>query len=90
SQTPASPSDPAQSGTSPVTPPSATRNRRTPPRRSRRSVGFVGNSQTGTTPSAVDKSELQTLVEDLERRLQGLAGLSPEVLEEAQRILREA
>ncbi|CKC37917.1 surface anchored protein [Streptococcus pneumoniae] len=80
----------ALSGTSPVTPPSATRNRRTPPRRSRRSVGFVGNSQTGTTPSAVDKSELQTLVEDLERRLQGLAGLSPEVLEEAQRILREA
>ena len=90
SQTPASPSDTAQSGTSPVTPPSATRNRRTPPRRARRSVGFVGNSQTGTNPSAVDKSELRTLVEDLERRLQDLAGLSPEVLEEAQRILGEA
>ncbi|MDS2573337.1 DUF1542 domain-containing protein, partial [Streptococcus pneumoniae] len=40
--------DAAQSGTNPVTPPSATRSRRTPPRRSRRSVGFVGNSQTGT------------------------------------------
>ncbi|MEZ7553400.1 hypothetical protein O3637_08375, partial [Streptococcus pseudopneumoniae] len=90
SQTPASPSDPTQSGTSPVTPPAATRNRRTPPRRSRRSVGFVGNSQTGTTPSAVDKSQLQTLVEDLERRLKELEGLSPEVFEEAQRILREA
>ncbi|WP_249339441.1 DUF1542 domain-containing protein [Streptococcus pseudopneumoniae] len=72
------------------TSPSATRNRRTPPRRSRRSVGFVGNSQTGTTPSAVDKSELQSLVEDLERRLQDLADLSPEALEEAQSILREA
>ncbi|CEY32332.1 surface anchored protein [Streptococcus pneumoniae] len=71
-------------------PPSATRNRRTPPRRARRSVGFVGNSQTGTTPSAVDKSELQSLVEELERRLQDIAGLSPEALEEAQRILREA
>ncbi|WP_262082202.1 DUF1542 domain-containing protein [Streptococcus sp. Marseille-Q5855] len=70
--------------------PASTRNRRTPPRRSRRSVEFVGNSQTGTNPSAVDKSELQTLVEDLERRLQGLAALSPEALEEAQRILREA
>ncbi|VNM35769.1 surface anchored protein [Streptococcus pneumoniae] len=69
---------------------SATRNRRTPPRRARRSVGFVGNSQTGTTPSAVDKSELRTLVEDLERRLQDLAGLSPEALEEAHRILGEA
>ncbi|CGF07014.1 DUF1542 domain-containing protein [Streptococcus pneumoniae] len=80
----------AQSGTNPVTPPSTTRSRRTPPRRSRRSVGFVGNSQTGTTPSAVDKSELQSLVEDLERRLQDLADLSPESLEEAQRILREA
>ncbi|WP_050084082.1 DUF1542 domain-containing protein, partial [Streptococcus pneumoniae] len=90
SQTPASPSDTDQSGTSPVNPPSATRNRRTPPRRARRSVGFVGNSQTGTNPSAVDKSELRTLVEDLERRLQDLAGLSPEVLEEAQRILGEA
>ncbi|WP_173283243.1 DUF1542 domain-containing protein, partial [Streptococcus sp. 1449] len=90
SQTPASPSDTAQSGTSPVTPPSATRNRRTPPRRARRSVGFVGNSQTGTIPSAVDKSELRTLVEELERRLQDLAGLSPEALDEAQRILREA
>ncbi|WP_173279773.1 DUF1542 domain-containing protein, partial [Streptococcus sp. 2785] len=90
SQTPVSPSDSAQSGTSPVNPPSATRNRRTPPRRARRSVGFVGNSQTGTNPSAVDKSELRTLVEDLERRLQDLAGLSPEVLEEAQRILGEA
>lgn len=89
-QTPESPSDPSQSGTNPVTPPSATRNRRTPPRRVRRSVGFVGNSQTATTPSAVDKSELQSLVEDLERRLQDLAGLSPEILEEAQRILREA
>ncbi|SNC83031.1 surface anchored protein [Streptococcus pneumoniae] len=66
------------------------RSRRTPPRRSRRSVGFVGNSQTGTTPSAVDKSELQSLVEDLERRLQDLADLSPEALEEAQSILREA
>ena len=83
-------SDPTQSGTSPVNPQSATRNRRTPPRRSRRSVGFVGNSQTGTTPSAVDKSELQSLVEELERRLQDIAGLSPEALEEAQRILREA
>lgn len=62
----------------------------TPPRRARRSVGIVGNSQTGTTPSAVDKSELRTLIEDLERRLQNLAGLSPEALEEAQRILREA
>ncbi|MDS3120968.1 DUF1542 domain-containing protein, partial [Streptococcus pneumoniae] len=62
------------------------RSRRTPPRRSRRSVGFVGNSQTGTTPSAVDKSELRTLVEDLERRLKELEGLSPE----AQSILREA
>ncbi|MDG8791649.1 hypothetical protein RKW79_00005, partial [Streptococcus pneumoniae] len=82
--------DAAQSGTNPVTPPSATRSRRTPPRRSRRSVGFVGNSQTGTTPSAVDKSELQSLVDDLERRLQDLADLSPESLEEAQRILREA
>ncbi|CJF01507.1 surface anchored protein [Streptococcus pneumoniae] len=82
--------DAAQSGTNPVTPPSATRSRRTPPRRSRRSVGFVGNSQTGTTPSAVDKSELQSLVEDLERRLQDLADLSPEALEEAQSILREA
>ena len=71
-------------------PPSTTRNRRTPPRRARRSVGFVGNSQTGTTPSAVDKSELQSLVEDLERRLQDIEGLSPEALEEAQRILREA
>ncbi|WP_152312820.1 DUF1542 domain-containing protein, partial [Streptococcus pneumoniae] len=80
----------AQSGTNPVTPPSTTRSRRTPPRRSRRSVGFVGNSQTGTTPSAVDKSELQSLVEDLERRLQDLADLSPEALEEAQSILREA
>jgi len=90
SQTPTSPSNPAQSGISPVNPPSATRNRRTPPRRARRSVGFVGNSQTGTNPSAVDKSELRTLVEDLERRLQDLAGLSPEVLEEAQRILGEA
>ncbi|VMK70320.1 surface anchored protein [Streptococcus pneumoniae] len=90
SQTLASPSDTDQSGTSPVNPPAATRNRRTPPRRARRSVGFVGNSQTGTTPSAVDKSELRTLVEDLERRLQDLAGLSPEVLEEAQRILGEA
>ena len=89
-QAPASPSTPDQSGTSPVTPPSATRNRRTPPRRARRSVGFVGNSQTGTTPSAVDKSELRTLVEELERRLQDLAGLSPEVLEEAHRILGEA
>ncbi|WP_152161819.1 DUF1542 domain-containing protein, partial [Streptococcus pneumoniae] len=79
----------AQSGTNPVTPPSTTRSRRTPPRRSRRSVGFVGNSQTGTTPSAVDKSELQSLVEDLERRLQDLADLSPEALEEAQSILRE-
>ncbi|KGI30307.1 putative FmtB protein [Streptococcus pneumoniae] len=69
---------------------SGTRNRRTPPRRARRSVGFVGNSQTGTTPSAVDKSELRTLVEDLERRLKELEGLSPEALEEAQRILREA
>ncbi|CJQ15389.1 surface anchored protein [Streptococcus pneumoniae] len=66
------------------------RSRRTPPRRSRRSVGFVGNSQTGTTPSAVDKSELQSLVDDLERRLQDLADLSPEALEEAQSILREA
>ncbi|MFR6956028.1 hypothetical protein ACLVQ7_11155, partial [Streptococcus pneumoniae] len=82
--------DAAQSGTNPVTPPSTTRSRRTPPRRSRRSVGFVGNSQTGTTPSAVDKSELQSLVEDLERRLQDLADLSPEALEEAQSILREA
>ncbi|WP_152160869.1 DUF1542 domain-containing protein, partial [Streptococcus pneumoniae] len=81
--------DAAQSGTNPVTPPSTTRSRRTPPRRSRRSVGFVGNSQTGTTPSAVDKSELQSLVEDLERRLQDLADLSPEALEEAQSILRE-
>ncbi|WP_173235060.1 DUF1542 domain-containing protein, partial [Streptococcus sp. 544] len=90
SQTPASLSDSAQSGTSPVNPTAATRNRRTPPRRARRSVGFVGNSQTGTNPSAVDKSELRTLVEDLERRLQDLAGLSPEVLEEAQRILGEA
>ncbi|CKJ35472.1 surface anchored protein [Streptococcus pneumoniae] len=72
------------------TSPSATRNRRTPPRRSRRSVGFVGNSQTGTTPSAVDKSELQSLVDDLEHRLQDLADLSPEALEEAQSILREA
>lgn len=90
SQTPASPSDSAQPETSPVTPPSATRNRRTPPRRARRSVGFVGNSQTATTPSAVDKSELRTLVEDLERRLQDIAGLSPEVLEEAHRILGEA
>lgn len=90
SQTPAPPSDTAQSGTSPVTPTSATRNRRTPPRRTRRSVGFVGNSQTGTTPSAVDKSELRTLIEDLERRLKELAGLSPEALEEAQRILGEA
>jgi len=80
----------AQSGTNPVTPPSTTRSRRTPPRRSRRSVGFVGNSQTGTTPSAVDKSELRTLVEDLERRLKELEGLSPEALEKAQRILREA
>ncbi|RJP80757.1 DUF1542 domain-containing protein, partial [Streptococcus pseudopneumoniae] len=71
-------------------PPAATRNRRTPLRRSRRSVGFVGNSQTGTTPSAVDKSELRTLVEDLERRLKELEGLSPEALEEAQPILREA
>ncbi|VMJ17535.1 surface anchored protein [Streptococcus pneumoniae] len=62
------------------------RSRRTPPRRSRRSVGFVGNSQTGTTPSAVDNSELRTLVEDLERRLKELEGLSPE----AQSILREA
>ncbi|WP_262081759.1 DUF1542 domain-containing protein, partial [Streptococcus sp. Marseille-Q5855] len=70
--------------------PTATRNRRTPPRRARRSVGFVGNSQTATTPSAVDKSELQSLVEDLERRLQDIAGLSPEVLEEAHRILGEA
>ncbi|WP_148255718.1 DUF1542 domain-containing protein [Streptococcus pseudopneumoniae] len=70
--------------------PTATRNRRTPPRRARRSVGFVGNSQTGTNPSIVDKSELQSLVEDLERRLQDIEGLSPEVLEEAQRILREA
>ncbi|TVW21985.1 DUF1542 domain-containing protein, partial [Streptococcus pneumoniae] len=82
--------NPDQSGTGPVTPPSTTRSRRTPPRRSRRSVGFVGNSQTGTTPSAVDKSELQSLVDDLERRLQDLADLSPESLEEAQRILREA
>ncbi|HHV8364555.1 TPA: DUF1542 domain-containing protein, partial [Streptococcus pneumoniae] len=78
------------SGTGPVTPPSTTRSRRTPPRRSRRSVGFVGNSQTGTTPSAVDKSELQSLVDDLEHRLQDLADLSPEALEEAQSILREA
>ena len=62
----------------------------TPPRRARRSVGIVGNSQTATTPSAVDKSALRTLIEDLERRLQNLAGLSPEALEEAQRILREA
>ncbi|MDG9600556.1 DUF1542 domain-containing protein, partial [Streptococcus pneumoniae] len=66
------------------------RNRRTPPRRARRSVGFVGNSQTATTPSAVDTSEIQSLVEDLERRLQDLTDLSPEALEEAQRILREA
>ncbi|CJD41964.1 surface anchored protein [Streptococcus pneumoniae] len=90
SQTLASPSDTDQSGTSPVNPPAATRNRRTPPRRARRSVGFAGNSQTGTIPSAVDKSELRTLVEELERRLQDLAGLSPEVLEEAHRILGEA
>ncbi|VKO83843.1 surface anchored protein [Streptococcus pneumoniae] len=90
SQTPASPSDSAQPGTSPVNPSSATRNRRTPPRRARRSVGFVGNSQTATTPSTVDKSELRTLVEDLERRLKELEGLSPEALEEAQHILREA
>ncbi|VTH82138.1 surface anchored protein [Streptococcus pneumoniae] len=82
--------NPDQSGTGPVTPPSTTRSRRTPPRRSRRSVGFVGNSQTGTTPSAVDKSELQSLVDDLEHRLQDLADLSPEALEEAQSILREA
>ncbi|VQC17946.1 surface anchored protein [Streptococcus pneumoniae] len=38
----------------------------------------------------MDKSQLQILVEDLERRLKELAGLSPEVLEEAQRILGEA
>lgn len=62
----------------------------TPSRSDRRSVGFVGNSQTGTNPSAVDKLELRTLVEELERRLQDVAGISPETLEEAQRILREA
>ncbi|CIP86526.1 surface anchored protein [Streptococcus pneumoniae] len=38
----------------------------------------------------MDKSQLQILVEDLERRLKELAVLSPEVLEEAQRILGEA
>lgn len=62
----------------------------TPSRSDRRSVGFVGNSQTGTNPSAVDKSELRTLVEELERRLQDVAGISPKMLEEAQRILRES
>lgn len=96
SQSPSIPSIPSQSddNSSIFTPNSISSPAAANANNSRNSYSRTSQKNSSNTDNSVDikvdKSELRTLVEDLEKRLKELEGVSSETLEEALRILREA